>query len=342
MSLWINHSLAERKVMLQQATEQKHLPQQIAVEKDWWVTAVLHALFTSKYAPYLLFKGGTSLSKGWNLIERFSEDIDLLINREYFLEEQKLEFAKCSNNNQIKFLRKAARDFITTDFANELKKQLNAMGVEGWTLVPITEKPDGTPIDHDSDPTVLELQYSSILEESNPYLPPVVKIEVSCLGMEEPFEVKQITSIIEECFVNEDTETSTDVATILPSRTFLEKAFLLNEEFQRSNPRSFRMSRHLYDLERIMDTQFAIDAFNDNILYDAVIAHRAKFYHVSKVNYASNHKDCVNFIPEGDIETAYRDDYKAMLGSFIYSQSALSYDQLLERLKILRERFRGK
>lgn len=342
MSLWINHSLAERKVMLQQATEQKHLPQQIAVEKDWWVTVVLHALFTSKYAPYLLFKGGTSLSKGWNLIERFSEDIDLLINREYFLDVCQLECAKCSNNNQIKFLRKAARDFITTDFADELKKQLNAMGIEGWTLVPITEKSDGTPIDHDSDPTVLELQYTSILEESNPYLPPVVKIEVSCLGMKEPFEVKQISSIVGECFPDEDTDTSTNVTTILPSRTFLEKAFLLNEEFQRTNPRSFRMSRHLYDLEKMMDTQFATDALKDEILYDAVIAHRAKFYHVSKVDYDLNRKDSVNFIPESNIEAAYRDDYKAMLGSFIYSSSALSYDQLIERLKILREQFRRK
>lgn len=341
MSLWINNTLAERKVMLQEATKQKYLPQQLAVEKDWWVTAVLHALFTSKYAPYLLFKGGTSLSKGWNLIERFSEDIDLLISREYFIDELHLPFAQCENNNQIKFLRKAARDFVVGEFAKELESQLTQMGASGWSLVPITTQPDGKPIDHDSDPTVLHLQYPTILSEANSYLPPIVKIEISCLGMKEPFEVRNITSYIEDCFLGEDSDITTPITTILPSRTFLEKAFLLNEEFQRFKPRSFRMSRHLYDLERIMDTTFATAALSDTALYETIIAHRAKFYHVGGVDYSLNHKNTIDFIPKGALAHEYEEDYKAMLNSFIYSNNALNYPQLINRLQELVGRFRG-
>jgi len=282
------------------------------------------------------------LSKGWNLIERFSEDIDLLLNREFFLSEKGLSCAQCNNNNQIKFLRKASRDFILSDFSEELESQLTKMGIEGWELNQITTKPDGTQIDHDSDPTALELSYKTILGDNNPYLPPKVKIEVSCLGMVEPFEIKQISSIIGECFADEDTDTLTNVPTILPTRTFLEKAFLLNEEFQRPNPRSFRMSRHLYDLEKLMDTTFANDALHDESLYDAIIEHRAKFYHVSKVDYTLNNRQSINFIPIGALESAYKEDYKSMLSSFIYEDQPLSYEQLADRLKTLLARFHYK
>ena len=76
MTLWLNHTIDERIAMLQRA-EEKFRINQVAIEKDWWVTVVLNALFKCSCADLLIFKGGTSLSKGWNLIERFSEDIDL-------------------------------------------------------------------------------------------------------------------------------------------------------------------------------------------------------------------------------------------------------------------------
>ena len=76
MTLWLNHTIDERIAMLQRA-EEKFRINQVAIEKDWWVTVVLNALFKCSCADQLIFKGGTSLSKGWNLIERFSENIDL-------------------------------------------------------------------------------------------------------------------------------------------------------------------------------------------------------------------------------------------------------------------------
>ena len=76
MTLWLTHTIDERIAMLQRA-EEKFRINQVAIEKDWWVTVVLNALFKCSCADQLIFKGGTSLSKGWNLIERFSEDIDL-------------------------------------------------------------------------------------------------------------------------------------------------------------------------------------------------------------------------------------------------------------------------
>ena len=88
MSKWIDFPLAERKVMIQRVVSDRNIDEKSA-EKDWWVTAILYALFHTSIAEYLLFKGGTSLSKGWNIINRFSEDLDLALDRRFFLEVRK-------------------------------------------------------------------------------------------------------------------------------------------------------------------------------------------------------------------------------------------------------------
>ena len=82
-SNWLTLSKERRIEILNQATELTGLPA-VAIEKDWWVTLALNASFSLKYSNDIVFKGGTSLRKGWNLIERFSEDIDLAIDRKYF------------------------------------------------------------------------------------------------------------------------------------------------------------------------------------------------------------------------------------------------------------------
>lgn len=74
MNRWIDYPLDERMTMIQHVADAKKIDEP-AAEKDWWVTAVLYALFHTQVAGYLLFKGGTSLSKGWDFINRFSEDI---------------------------------------------------------------------------------------------------------------------------------------------------------------------------------------------------------------------------------------------------------------------------
>lgn len=92
-----------------------------SVEKDWWVTAVLRALFQTSFAPYLLFKGGTSLSKGWQLIHRFSEDIDISLSRDWFAQKG-YSFAAGENKSQrerLQFCPPAELlDAFRADYAN--------------------------------------------------------------------------------------------------------------------------------------------------------------------------------------------------------------------------------
>lgn len=117
---WQQHDINDRRVMLQQVADSIQLPD-YAIEKDWWVTMVLKALFETDCAPFLEFKGGTSLSKGWNLIERFSEDIDLTIDHTFFTND-------IANNNQLKNLRKKCHKYVIDNLTKQLATALTRMG----------------------------------------------------------------------------------------------------------------------------------------------------------------------------------------------------------------------
>lgn len=146
MNQWLKLSKKRRIEILEQVNNQLGLPVQ-AIEKDWWVTIVLKAIFSSKYAEHFVFKGGTSLSKAYHLIDRFSEDIDLAIDRTF------LGFEGELSRTQIKKLRKASGTFIVSDFFNELKIQLQKLSIPDKEYQLVTDNE----IDDTSDPHTIEL-----------------------------------------------------------------------------------------------------------------------------------------------------------------------------------------
>ena len=114
--------------------------------------------------------------------------------------------------------------------------------------------------------------------------------------MNEPVEDKTIRSFISEIRPKAD-EISVNFKTVIPTRTFLEKMFLLHEEFQKETPRSKRMSRHLYDLERIMDTQYGREALANRELYDEIVTHRSIYNKIEGIDYTTHAPSTLNFIP---------------------------------------------
>jgi len=332
MTKWIDKELLERKVILQQAAAGEHLPE-YAVEKDWWVSMTLKALFKTSCKEHLEFKGGTSLSKGWHLIDRFSEDIDVALNHRFFV-------PQLDNNTQLKNLRKKSRKFIVTTLAEDLDAQLKALGLSEYEVKPEIVDETGNPISSDADPTVIYVNYPSVSSDSSPYVPSRVKIEISCLSMDEPFEPRSICSIISAHFPADDGESECTIPVVLPSRTFLEKAFLLNEEFQKPEPRSLRMTRHLYDLERLMDTEFGKMALSDKELYGKIVEHRRKFYHVGYADYDKDYPGTIEFLPTEKCLKEWEADYGEMLEHFVYGNH-LTFKELLERISVLQARFRS-
>lgn len=303
-----------------------------AIEKDWWVTLALQALFSTKWKDNLVFKGGTSLSKAWGLIERFSEDIDLAIDRKTLGFPE--EFV---SKAQVEKLRKKASAFIATEFKDELEKVLFDLGLTADQFKLVVQETD---LD-DRDPQVLELVYTSALDP-NPYIADKVLIEIGGRSLREPSSDREIKTMLYEVFPDQPFSGKPFlVPTVNPMRTFLEKAFLLHEEFSKppEKIRHTRLSRHLYDLEKLMDTEYATTALADYEFYTSLITHRAQFNAIRGLDYAGHIPDQINFIPPADIIALWEADYAAMRENMIYGHTH-TFDKLIDRLHELLKRFR--
>jgi len=265
MTKWLSLTEEQRINTLNIVSESRNGLPLAAIEKDWWVTLVLKAVFSSAYTSHLVFKGGTSLSKAWDLIERFSEDIDLAIDREVLGFDN-----EAYSKTRVKKLKRAACSFISTELLAAIKNSLSAQGV---------------PLEG------------------------------------EPFAVMATT----------------------PAKTFLEKIFLLHEEFQKDTEkiRTYRMTRHLHDLEKVMDTGHGVDALANEKLYNDIVEHRKVFNLLNFVDHASYGRDQLAFIPPKEVIAAWENDYKQMQVSMFLGET-ISFAQLINRMEELITRLSGK
>lgn len=318
---WLNLSIEEKKSIITQVSEESGLPF-IAIEKDWWVCQCLNALFSSSIRDFLVFKGGTSLSKSWGLIERFSEDIDISIDRRYFNFEGEI------SKSQIRSLRRKSFQFISTNLLDELKQIFYEKGLSH--LIELRNMPVK---ESDKDPHILELFYKSIYD-SKDYIPRKVVIEIGSRSLIEPFEYCEINSAISSKVRSFGFEENGFLApSVHPIRTFWEKVFLLHEEF--SLPihkiRVERLSRHLYDLSKMANSSCLEGVFSQADLFFYIAKHRSKFYNISGIDYTKHIPSLINLMPPESLIVEYEKDYKLMQEYMIYG-SSLSFDLLLESI----------
>lgn len=275
MKEWFELNIDERKEIINQTSVKTGIIP-TAIEKDFWVMISLKAIFETKYGEYIVFKGGTSLSKGWNLIERFSEDIDLGIDRTY------LNFGGDLSRSGVTKLRKNAAKFVTDKFVPELEEKLVQNGVNEFSLTLIDFE------ESDTDPMSIELEYKSITKEVD-YLKPRILIEISSRSLRDPFEMRSMKSFVASAYPDKPfSDNEIKVPTVLPTRTMLEKIFLLHEEFQKpigKKIRHERMTRHLYDIEKLMNSDFGESALKDKELYETIVQHRKMITKITWVDY---------------------------------------------------------
>lgn len=327
---WLALDSRRQREILNQAAHLTGLPAK-AIEKDWWVTLVLKAIFTSTLSQNLVFKGGTSLSKAWDLISRFSEDIDLGLDREV------LGFKGELSKTQIKKLREASFNFITNDLKAIIEKALLDLGVKPDQFK-ITAR-EG--VDNDTDPQILIVEYNTVLER-NPYISDRVLIEVGARGLREPTAEREIQSVIGATFPKQVfSGTPFKIIAVDPKRTFLEKAFLLHEEFKKpaDKIRHERLSRHLYDLDMLMDTEHGEGALKDRDLYNGIVEHRSRYNQIRGIDYNEHHPSLINFIPPDTVKELWEEDYKVMRDNMIYRESK-DFVALMSRMAELLQRFR--
>lgn len=300
------------------------------IEKDWWVTSVLRAIFSLPYADSISFKGGTNLSKCWGLIQRMSEDIDIGISREF------LGFGSELSKNQISDkLRRASCSFVRNIMKHDVENALVTQGISPEAIsVTVKETKVST-----VDPETIYVAYQS-LYNGNGYILPQVKIEVCGRSMTEPVSKTSVRSYISDNLPKLTFQDNpVEVNAVLPQRTFLEKLFLLHEEFSKpdSEIRVERMSRHLYDVYNIMKTKIADEALADDSLYDSVVEHRRKFIGLKGFDYDSLSKNTLKIVPEGEIRAKWETDYKNTVANMIMGEAPV-FEDIMFALESLNNR----
>lgn len=155
----------------------------------------------------------------------------------------------------------------------------------------------------------------------------------------EPSESRAINSILSAAFPNQEFTTEPfSISTVLPQRTFLEKIFLLHEEFSQETTkiRIDRLSRHLYDLEKLMDTEYGKAAIKDKQLYNGIVIHREKFNPLRGLDYANHIPGKIKIVPPDTVIKDWDKDYQAMTQNMIYGEP-LNFENLMKRIQKLQE-----
>ena len=250
----------------------------VIIEKDFWVCLVLRTLFTdSAFKDSLVFKGGTSLSKVYSVIERFSEDIDLVLDWKLIgygdgLKDPMRTFA--SNTQQDKFNKEVNR--LAAKFISEtLCPRLD--GLVRQAKIGLTAAVD------DADPQIINIHYPAAFSEN--YIRPEVRLEIGPLASwvpSAPYVIRPYAfDVFPEVFQNPDCP----VIAIAAERTFWEKATILHQEAHRPGPIPQRYSRHYYDLHQLALSPIKDQAFARISLLSDVVEFKKRFYPSSWAQY---------------------------------------------------------
>lgn len=331
-SIFYTTDKAEKEAVFNAIAAEKGMTP-FAVEKDWWVSRTLEIIFQMDIANHLVFKGGTSLSKAWKLINRFSEDIDLAIDKEFFE-----GYSGDISKTKISKLRKEAGVYTTGTFFTDLQEEFKNKGYNELDFKVIDTG------ESDQDPRVIEIYYPNVITSSSEYVLPRVQIEISCRSLREPFTIKSFGSLVDEVYAGRDfAEPLFEVPTVNPERTFLEKVFLLHEEFHRpaEKMRVDRLSRHLYDIYHLTKAGISEKAISDKELYETIVAHRYKFSRVGEVDYNLHNPKTLNPIPVLGIIEEWKSDYAKMKDDMIYEENKPSFEDLINNLEELRTKLQA-
>lgn len=323
---WLKLPDETKKNIFSEISNKTGLPA-VAIEKDWWVVKTLDVVFHTEIAGHTVFKGGTSLSKAWGLIDRFSEDIDLALDRKL------LGFEKEMTASQVKKLRKHSFQFISEEYYPALEKAFHKYGLQNVKLQ-LTE-----PTANDQDPLIIEVHYPGLIEKSE-YIQSHVLIEIGSRSLIEPFTIREFKTMVGELFNDKPiADSSISIPTVNPERTFLEKIFLLHEEFQKSEERIKvdRLSRHIYDVEKMMDTEYSEKALSDKFLYQHIVEHRRTVTPIRGIDYTNHKPEKINPVPPSSHLQEWKKDYEQMRQNMIYGES-LSFEDLLDRIQQLKDR----
>jgi hypothetical protein len=334
MDTFLQLPASRRLLAFQQVDETMGL-QAVSVEKDFWVCWTLRELFSLPgIGGHLTFKGGTSLSKVWKVIHRFSEDIDISLSREWlgFTGARDPESApsRKQRTRLLEELSTTCAEKLRVEVAPALHARFSAtLGTNGWSLV---IAPD--------DPQTLLFAYPSVFgtDAGAGYVRPVVKIECGARSDRWPVAEQSLTPYIAEAFPTAFPSAAFHVPVLDIERTFWEKATILHAEVHRPADKAVpdRFSRHYADLAALAAHPTGDLALGRDDLRARVVAHKQVFFPATWANYETAVPGTFKLIPPAARLDALSTDYRAMQDMFFRPQP--TWDELIATLRALESR----
>lgn len=328
---WFSLSRVDQQEALQVAAASLGRPAHL-LEKDIWVVWALEALFASDLAQVLTFKGGTSLSKAYGLIQRFSEDIDLTCDIRHLVPEAVARWGEIpSNRSQEKKLSAAVRDalpgWIQQHVVTRLQAAAHAMGAP-VTLSTVDAAPDK-----------LLLHYPAVSQGTG-YAAPTVLLEFGARATGEPNAPRRVACDMALANLPDLHWPEATPRVMLAERTFWEKATAAHVYCLQHRLRGERYARHWYDLWALNASEHAAQALADRALAQHVAAHKTMFFAEkavdgSQVDYAAAVSGRLQLVPEGASRQALSDDYDAMLADGLVDGVPPTFAQVLDACRLI-------
>lgn len=339
----------DRRAYIDEAAARRDLTP-IIIEKDFWVCWTLRRLvMCPDLAGHMTFKGGTSLSKAYGIIARFSEDIDLTISRAAPLLS---EVASPMDNDitgkererRTKALKAAAQAYVATVAMPILAREIEAaLGTaEGWSLA---LDPD------DKDQQTLLFVYPRTsgyglaygenyggADESG-YIKPRIKLEFGARGDTEPFELRPILPYLAEDFPEELLDAATEVPTLAVARTFWEKVTILHAIHHNGKLRE-GMSRHYYDVLMLDRAGVTNEAMARIELLEQVVHNKSLMFADRSASYDTAVVGALRLSPDGATREKLERDYGAM--SEMFMAAPPKFDALMKGLAAIEATINGR
>lgn len=318
---------AEQREILQTAAAQ--LGRQAAVlEKDIWLCWVLQILFSIPDHHPMAFKGGTSLSKIYGIIDRFSEDVDITLDYRHFGDDFD-PFSEGASKTKIKQFSDRLKSYVKS-YADDVVAPALASAAE--TLV--TSKQHQIRIDDEGEK--IWFSYPSAVESQDDYLKSEVLIELGGRNVINPNECHEI--IPDVAALTQGLEYPAAFVTVLsPSRTFWEKATLIHVECNRGRLEESpdRLSRHWYDITRLAQHDAGISAISNRPLFEDVVRHKEVFFNASYAKYQECLIGKLRLIPDDDSVLGLRADYGKMVSAGMLNAEAPDFDTVIEQIRVI-------
>lgn len=328
MDQFANDTPAQRDEAFQEAAARLGMSKAI-IEKDFWVCWSLKQLFAlPSFGDHMIFKGGTSLSKAYDVIHRFSEDVDLSLDRAQlgFKGERDPENSDLSRKKQKQLLHElqyAAEAEVSGPLLAAIQAAFDASLDQGFSLTVDT-----------SDAQTLLFAYPYSSNGSGGYVKPIVRFEFGASGVHLPAEVRQISPYVHQAFPDLLGSGGVDVKVLGVERTFWEKATILHMLYHQdpAKPLADRMSRHYYDMSQLISHEAKGRAVDSLELLEQVSHHKSVFFKAAWANYEEAKPGSLRLMPKDGLTAALRRDYSGMQEMII--GDAPGFDDILGSIAV--------